>query len=76
VVTVTAGGRSWVRLVNPGSSYLCSNDPRAHFGLGSATPTGLTVRWPDGQTEAFDPPPVGRYVEVKKGSGRPVKEGG
>jgi hypothetical protein len=76
VVTLTAGGRSWARLVNPGSSYLCSNDPRAHFGLGSATPTGLTVLWPDGRAEAFDPPPVGRYVEVRRGSGRPVKEGG
>src|SRR5262249_21154790 len=32
-VTVRAGGRRWVRWINPGYSYLCSNDPRAHFGL-------------------------------------------
>ena len=23
--------------MQPGSSYLCSNDPRVHFGLGDAT---------------------------------------
>jgi hypothetical protein len=73
LVTVTAGGRSWGREVNPGSSYLCSNDPRVHFGLGSATPTGLAVRWPNGDREEFDPPPAGRYAVVKKGTGRPAK---
>ena len=35
-VTVKAEGRRWLRLINPGYSYLCSNDPRAHFGLGKA----------------------------------------
>jgi hypothetical protein len=72
-VRLTAGGRSWVRLVNPGSSYLCSNDPRVHFGLGSATPTGLSVRWPDGTAEEFGPPPGGQYTVVKKGTGRPAR---
>src|SRR5262249_600746 len=37
VVTVRAKNRRWVGLINPGSSYLCSNDPRAHFGLGGLT---------------------------------------
>src|SRR5262245_20796879 len=72
-VRLTAGGRSWVRLANPGSSYLCSNDPRVHFGLGAATPTGLSVRWPDGAVEEFGPPPVGQYTTVKRGSSRPAK---
>jgi hypothetical protein len=72
-VTLRASNRQWARTVNPGSSYLCSNDPRVHFGLGPATPTGLTVRWPDGLVEDFDPPPVDRYTEVRRGSGRPVK---
>jgi hypothetical protein len=35
-VSVTAGGRRHWRLANPASSYLCSNDPRVHFGLGSS----------------------------------------
>lgn len=70
VVTVTAGGRSFVRQINPGSSYLCSSDPRAHVGLGAAAPDGMWVLWPDGTKEAFDPPPVGKYATVKKGTGR------
>src|SRR5439155_16383082 len=34
VVRVQAGTRAWQRLIQPSHSYLCSNDPRAHFGLG------------------------------------------
>src|SRR5205807_8134962 len=34
VVMVQAGERRWIGLINPGQSYLCSGDPRAHFGLG------------------------------------------
>src|SRR5262249_55549302 len=33
-VVVRAGGRTWTRWLNPGSGYLCSNDPSVHFGLG------------------------------------------
>ena len=32
-VVVQADGRRWLRWINPGSSYQCSNDPRAHFAL-------------------------------------------
>ena len=31
------GGRKLVRELHAGSSYLSSEDPRAHFGLGDAT---------------------------------------
>ncbi|MGH9389171.1 MAG: CRTAC1 family protein, partial [Vicinamibacteria bacterium] len=33
VVTVSAGGKRYVRLADPAYSYLSSNDPRAHFGI-------------------------------------------
>ena len=50
--TVTAllpGGRRLVREVHAGSSYLSSEDPRLHFGLGAATKVReLVVRFPDG----------------------------
>ena len=36
-VRVQAGERRWVGIVSPGQSYLCSCDPRVHFGLGQAT---------------------------------------
>jgi len=43
-------GRSEVQELHAGSSYLSSDDPRAHFGLGDATKVSkLAIRWPDGQ---------------------------
>jgi hypothetical protein len=49
-VTVTLpGGRKLVREVHAGSSYLSSEDPRVHFGLGTAPKVlEVKVRYPDG----------------------------
>jgi hypothetical protein len=70
VVTITAGKRQWQRLVNPASSYQCSNDPRAHFGLGdAATVESIRVRWPTGETEIFPGGQVDRQVELRRGEG-------
>jgi hypothetical protein len=50
VTAVLPDGRRLVREVQAGSSYLSSEDPRVHFGLGGATKVGaLTVRWPNGK---------------------------
>jgi hypothetical protein len=51
VVTATLpDGRRLVREVHAGSSYLSSEDPRVHFGLGDATEVSeLAVRTPDGR---------------------------
>ena len=50
LVTATLpDGRKLVEEAHAGSSYLSSEDPRLHFGLGSATKVAsLTVRYPDG----------------------------
>ena len=46
----TGLGRRLVREVHAGGSYLSSEDPRVHFGLGAATTLReLVVRWPDGR---------------------------
>jgi hypothetical protein len=69
-ITVTAGERRWLRWVNPGSSYLCSNDPRAHFGLGAIEHVdGIEVTWPNGETERFAGGAVDRHVILAKGNG-------
>ena len=48
-MTITAGGRTLVRDVASGDSFLSTHDPRPHFGLGStATVDQVDVRWPDG----------------------------
>ncbi|MCS7044718.1 MAG: CRTAC1 family protein [Gemmataceae bacterium] len=72
-VTVFAGTRRWTRLIQPGSSYLCSNDPRAHFGLGEVTAVDrLRVVWPDGAVEEFPGSPVDRRLVVRRGEGKVV----
>ena len=69
-VTVEAGGRRWVRPVHAANSYLCSSDPRAHFGLGPHDRVErITVRWPDGSVEAFAGTAADRIVDVRRGQG-------
>ena len=48
-------GRQVTRRLQAGSSYLSSEDPRAHFGLGETTEVGeLVVTWPDGEVTTMD----------------------
>lgn len=70
-VTVRAEARQWVRLIQPGSSFLSSNDPRAHFGLGDCSQVeAIQVRWPDGTEEEFSGGAVDRRVTVRQGKGK------
>jgi hypothetical protein len=72
-LTVRAGTRRWVRWMNPGYSYACGNDPRAHVGLGAVDRVDeLDVVWPDGTAERFPGGAADRSVTLKKGSGRPI----
>ena len=49
VTAVLPDGRKLVRRIQAGSSYLSSEDPRVHFGLGDATKAvEVLVRYPDG----------------------------
>jgi ASPIC and UnbV/FG-GAP-like repeat/NQR2, RnfD, RnfE family len=51
VTAVLPDGRGLVQEVHAGSSYLSSEDPRVHFGLGAAIAVKeLGVRYPDGHT--------------------------
>ncbi|HEV3116897.1 MAG TPA: CRTAC1 family protein [Gemmataceae bacterium] len=70
-IRVRAGDRQWLRAVNPGQGYLCSHDPRAHFGLGSAPRVdAIEVVWPDGKGEVFAGGPADQIVTVLKGKGQ------
>ena len=70
-IVVKAGPRKWLGWINPATSYLCSNDPRAHFGLGTATAVdAVEVTWPDGAAESFAAPGIDRVLLLRKGAGK------
>ena len=84
-VGVTAAGRTQVREVKSGSSYLGQGDLRVHVGLGAVTAVDhLDIRWPSGRSERVATPAVDQIVTVQEGRGvtastpfarRPPREG-
>jgi hypothetical protein len=67
---VTAGGRTQIREVKAGSSYLGQNDLRQYFGLGAATRADrLELRWPSGKTETLTNVPANYIVTIREGDG-------
>jgi hypothetical protein len=65
VTAIRADGRKLVREVHAGSSYLSSEDPRVHFGLGSATRVAeLSVRYPGGRTARLSGVRADQIVEM------------
>jgi hypothetical protein len=70
LVTVFAGQNRWIRNVNPAFSYLSSNDPRLHFGLGDIEQVDrISVIWADGIEEVFFEREVDRHLVVRRGEG-------
>ncbi|MGH9289760.1 MAG: CRTAC1 family protein [Acidimicrobiales bacterium] len=67
MVTVSlADGRELTREVQAGSSYLSSEDPRAHFGLGDSSEVSeLVVRWPGGDETTVDDVTANQVVVVE-----------
>jgi len=70
-LTITVGARKIRVDVRAAYSYLASNDPRVHVGLGAATRVDdILVRWPGGLSESFGPFEADRIATIRKGSGR------
>ena len=71
-VSATLGGRRLSRDVQPSASYLASNDPRVHFGVGDESRLqNVVVRWPGGGEEAFGDFAAGEIHELRQGEGPP-----
>jgi hypothetical protein len=70
-VTVMIGERRVTRTVRAAYSYLASNDPRVHLGLGDARQASrVSVRWPNGTIEAFGDLQADRVVTLQRGRGK------
>ena len=65
VTAVLPDGRRLVDVVHAGSSYLSSEDPRVHFGLGRATKASVTVRYPGGRTTVLKDVAADRIVTAR-----------
>jgi hypothetical protein len=51
-------------------SYLCANDRRLNFGLGSASRVErITVRWPSGAVESVQGVKADQAVTISEGKG-------
>jgi enediyne biosynthesis protein E4 len=69
-VKVVSGDLTQYDTIRSGGSYLSSSDLRAHFGLGPRTKIDrLEVRWPAGETQVIQDPPVDHVLIVKEGEG-------
>jgi hypothetical protein len=65
ITAVLPDGTELVRTIMAGSSYLSSEDPRAHFGLGGADGVvEIRVRWPGGAVTLVEDPGRNRLVTV------------
>jgi hypothetical protein len=66
-VVTLPNGREMVREVHVGSSYLASEDPRLHFGLGDfdSVPQ-ITIRWPDGAETILTDVAANQIVQVTR----------
>lgn len=65
-VKVTAGGRTQTASPRAGESYLSSNDPRLHFGLGTAVAADVEVTWPSGARSRHPNLPAGREHRLRE----------
>lgn len=74
-VLVHYGDKTQAQAVVSQSSFYSSNDPRLHFGLGSATMADVEVYWPNGGHEAFKRISANQLVTLKEGVGNVPNHG-
>jgi enediyne biosynthesis protein E4 len=68
-VLVRYGTKVQAQAVHSQSSYYSSNDPRLHFGLGTATVVDLEIHWPNGLQDKYKGVAANQLITVKEGTG-------
>jgi len=69
IMTKDAAGKERWQMdeARAGSSYLSQNDPRLHFGLGSATRIArIEIRWPSGTVQTLTDVAADQILKVKE----------
>ncbi len=71
-VEVRAGENSWTNWLVGGDGYLCRNEAIVSFGLGPVTEIdAITVTWPNGGQQTFDPIAVDQRVLLIENQAEP-----
>jgi enediyne biosynthesis protein E4 len=68
-VIVRYGNKVQAQQVLSQSSYISSNDPRLHFGLGAEKNADIEVHWPNGLQESFKNVSADQLLTIREGSG-------
>jgi hypothetical protein len=69
-ITVVSGDLTQMDEVKSGSSYLCQNDLRVHFGLGKRKVVDrLQIRWPSGLVETYKDVETNQFLIITEGEG-------
>ena len=54
------------RFATSAGSYICANDKRLHFGLGSAEKATVEVLWPSGAKQILNDVRIDQFLEVRE----------
>ena len=68
-VLVRYGGKTQAQAVMSQASYMSSNDPRLHFGLGAETTADIEVVWPTGVVEKYAGQSSNQLITILEGHG-------
>jgi hypothetical protein len=68
-VIVRYGKKIQAQTITSQSSYLSSNDPRLHFGLGKITRADIEIYWPSGAKEVHSSLTANQLVTIREGQG-------
>jgi enediyne biosynthesis protein E4 len=68
-VVVHYAGKKQAQAVMSQSSFYSSNDPRLHFGLGTATTADVEIFWPSGMHQNFKAMPANQLAVIKEEGG-------
>lgn len=68
-VLVHYGAKIQAQCLTSQSSFLSSNDPRLHFGLGKVTTADVDVYWPTGLKETFKNVAADQLLTIREGEG-------